>query len=205
MEAGSMRHLRLLSMADSTGFFATQRYLCASHRRRLAHQLGRCDLGQSGLVQILRGCIHRCREKCLEQSHTHLSSIWPRSVRSCRKCLHNMHSIGCLHVIRMPYFHKSPSGKYPKDFRWRGTLTWICCQTRSGTIQNTQKSKGFVSNICRDHDPETRDLQIFLLSVRSRVICQVLASLHCRMGTSSQNVVQGFKPFQECPSELFSS
>ena len=107
------------------------------------------------------GCIHECRKKLLKQSYTNLSSIWPRSVRSCWKSLHIMHSIECLHVMRMVESHICtnrlrihlegihPFMKFGNDFRWRGTLTWICCLMCCRSIQNNQKSKDFVSNFCR--------------------------------------------------------
>ena len=106
----------------------------------LAHHLGRTNLCQSGLVQIFGGCIDECQEKLLEQSYTHLSSVWPWSMRSCRKSLHIVHSIECLHVMRLVEGHirtnrlrvdmesVHPFINLSNDFRWRGTLAWIWCQ-----------------------------------------------------------------------------
>ena len=94
---------------------------------------------ESSFVQIFGDCIHECRKKLLEQSDTQHSSIWPRSMRSCRKSLHIVHSMECLHVMRMIENHvctnqrrinlesAHPLMKFGDDFRWTGTLTWICC------------------------------------------------------------------------------
>ena len=148
-------------MANSKGFFATQSYLCVSHRRCFAHQLSRCDLWQSSLVQILGGCVHECREELFTQSNTDFSSISPRCVWSSRKSPHIVHSMECLHVMRMMKGHifanllwihvkcVHPLRKLGHDFWWRGTLTSICCHVWSRTIQNNQKSEGLVSNLCR--------------------------------------------------------
>ena len=86
------------------------------------------------------GCIHECQEKDLEQTYTHPSSAWPWCMRSCRKSLHVVHSAECLHVVKMVEGHictnrlrvhlesVHPLMKLSNDFRWRGTLAWICCQ-----------------------------------------------------------------------------
>ena len=97
--------------------FATQSYLCVCHRRCFTYQLGGCDLRQSGLVQIFRGCI--------AQSNSHVGSIWPRSAVQLEVSPH-----GAFHRIRAyyeddgkPYLHKSPldsSGKCPSIHEvWR--------------------------------------------------------------------------------------
>ena len=57
------------------------------------------------LSKFYGGCIHECREKFLEQSDTHLSSFWPRSVWSSRKSLHIRCSIEFLHIMRMLESH----------------------------------------------------------------------------------------------------
>ena len=115
--------------------FTTQSYLCVSHRRSFAHQLGRCALWQSSLVQILRGCVHECREEPFKQSDTHFSPIWPRSMWSNRKSLNIVHSIECLHIMRMMESHictnrrrihlkcVHPLMKLGNNFCWRSTLT----------------------------------------------------------------------------------
>ena len=142
------------------GRFTTLGYLCVSHRCCLTHQLGKSDLCQSGLVQVFGDRLHECQEKLLEQSYTHLGSVWPWSMLSRRKSLHIVHSIECLHVMRLEgristnllRIHMEgvhPLMKLWSDFWWRGTLTWIRCQMWCSTIQNNQKSKGFVSNLCR--------------------------------------------------------
>ena len=128
--------------------FTTKGYLCVSDRCCLAHQLGRSDLCQRCLVQFFGGCINKCQEKLLEQSNTHLSSVWPRSMRSCRKSLHIEHSVECLHVMRSVEGHirtnrlrvhlegVHPHMKLSNTFRWRGSLTWTCCVAPSKTIRN---------------------------------------------------------------------
>ena len=65
------------SDGQSHGRLTTWGHLCISHRCCLAHQLGRSDLYQSGLVQVFGGCINECQEKLLEQPYTDLSSVWP--------------------------------------------------------------------------------------------------------------------------------
>ena len=95
------------------------------------------------------------------QSEIHFSSICPRSMWSSRKSFNIVHSTRCLHVMRMMESHVCtnrlrihltcihPLMKLGNDFGWRGTLTWICGQMRSSTIQNNQKSKGLIFNLCR--------------------------------------------------------
>ena len=107
------------------------------------------------------GCVYESQEKILEPSYTHLSSVWPWSMRSSRTSLHIVHSVECLHVVRMVESHICtnrlrihlecihPFMKFWHYFWWRSTLTWICCQMRCSTIQYNQESKGFVSNLCR--------------------------------------------------------
>ena len=96
--------------------------------------------------------------------------------------------------------------KFGNDFWWRGTLTWICCQMWCRSIQDNQKSKGFVSNFCWSmHGPRRQDLQILPLVNRSRVIYQISASSNYRMGTFLPHAGRDHKPFQECPSKLSSS
>ena len=85
--------------------FATQSYLYVSHRRCLAHQLGKCDLLQNSFVQILGGCVHECREEPFKQSDTDFNSICPRSMWSSKKSLNVVHSIECLHVMKMMESH----------------------------------------------------------------------------------------------------
>ena len=67
-----MRSLGLLPMASSMGVLPLKVSWVFLTVAALPHQLGRCDLRQSGLVQFFRICIHECREKLLEQSYTHL-------------------------------------------------------------------------------------------------------------------------------------
>ena len=105
MEAGSRRSLGLRPTANPMGVLPLEGHLCISHRCCLAHQVGRSDLCQSGLVQVVGGCIHESQEKLLEQSYTHLSSVWPWCMRSFRKSLHVVHSVECLHVVRMVESH----------------------------------------------------------------------------------------------------
>ena len=103
METGSMRSLGLLLMAGAIRVLPL-RVTCVSHCCCLAHQLRRCDLTSSGLVQIFEA-VSTCREKVLEQSLGHLSSIWPRCVWSSWKSLHIMQSIECLHIMWMMESH----------------------------------------------------------------------------------------------------
>ena len=81
--------------------FTTQSYMCVPHRRCLAHQQGKCDLRHCSLVQIIGGSVHECREEPFEQSDTHFSAIWPKSMWSSRKILNIVHSIERLHVMMM--------------------------------------------------------------------------------------------------------
>ena len=140
MEAGSRRSLGPRPMGNSIGVLPLKGYLCVSHRCCLAHQLGKSDLCQSCLVQFFGGCINKCQEELLEQSNTHLSSVWPGSARSFGKSVHIVHSIECLHVKRLVEGHirtnhlrmhlegVHPLMKLRDDFRRRGPLAWICCE-----------------------------------------------------------------------------
>ena len=105
MEAGSRRSLGLRPMANSMGVVPLKVTCVFFHRCCLAHQLSRSDLCPSGLVQNFGGCVHECQKKFLEQSYTHLSSIRPWCMWSCRTSLYVVHSAECLHVARMVESH----------------------------------------------------------------------------------------------------
>ena len=61
-------------------------------------------------------------------------------MQSCRKSPYVVHSAECPHVLRLVEGHirtnrlrvhlkrVHPLMKLSNDFRWRGTLAWICCQ-----------------------------------------------------------------------------
>ena len=112
--------------------FATQSYLCVSNRSCFAHQLDRCILWQSSLVQILGGCIHEYREKLLEQSDTHLSSNWARSVRSCRNIL-----ILCIrqHACVSWGWWTAMSAQFAFGFIWKVSIhSWSLEMTSDGEV-----------------------------------------------------------------------
>ena len=80
---------------------------------------------------------------------------------SCWNSLHVAHSVERLHVVRMVESHictnclrvnlerVHPHMNIGYYFRCRGTFVWIGCQMWCGSIQNNQKSEGFVSNLFR--------------------------------------------------------
>ena len=120
------------------------------------HQLDRSDLCQSGLVLFLFSS-HECWKKLLEQSCTNHRSIWPRSVRSCWKCLNVVQSIESLRVMRMVGSHVCTNRlrvhlesvhalmNFGNYFRWRCTLTWICCWLWCCSIENNKKNQKVLS------------------------------------------------------------
>ena len=115
MEAGSSRSLGLRPLANSKGVLPLEVNLCISHRCCLAHQLGRSNLCQSGLVQVLGGWIHECQENFLEQSYTHLSSVRPWCMRSLSEVSSHCafgRMPACHEVGGRPYPHKSPSATH---------------------------------------------------------------------------------------------
>ena len=152
-----------------------------------------------------------------KQSDTQFSSLWPRSMWSQQKPINIVHSIERLHVMRMMESHVCtnrlrihlknvhPLVKLGNDFWWISTLTWTCCYMRSNAIQNNQKSKSLVSNLCRTMIQEDEISKIPLFSVHSRVTCLVSDSSNCRMDMSLPHAGKGHKPYLEYPSESFSS
>ena len=118
----------------------TQGYLCVSDCCCLAHQLGRSDLCQSGLVQDFGGCIHECQEKFREQPNTQSQlGLAKEYVVLSEVSSHGAFDrmLACREVGGKPYPHISfrvhlkrvhPLMKLDNDFRWRSTLVWIGCQ-----------------------------------------------------------------------------
>ena len=82
-----------------------------------------------------------------------------------RRSLHFMHSIECLHIMRMMESHictnrlwillkcVHPFMKFRNDFWWRGTRTRICCQMWCRSIQNNQKIQKFCLQFGLIHGP----------------------------------------------------
>ena len=175
MEAGSMRSLGLLPMAKSTGDLP-HRVTCIYSSLLLPYASTEqvWSATEWSRPDFWRLYPRVKRQKFLEESYTHLSSIWPRSVWSCRWSLHIMHSVECLHIMRMMESHictnrlwihlesVHPFMKFGNDFWCRGTLTWIyiyiyiCRQMWCRSIKDNQKSKVFVSNFCRSMDREDK-------------------------------------------------
>ena len=62
------------------GRLATQGHLCISHCCCHAHQLGRSDLCQSGLVLFFGVCIHECQDSFLQLSRTPISARFGHGV-----------------------------------------------------------------------------------------------------------------------------
>ena len=58
----------------------------------------------------LKAVSHERQEKFLEQSHTHLCSVRPWCMWSCWKSLHVVHSVECLHVMRLVEGHVCTNG-----------------------------------------------------------------------------------------------
>ena len=153
-----------LSWSPSHGQFhrrlTTKGHLCVSHGCCFTHQLSRCDLRMSGLVQIFKDCMQKCRGKLLEQPYTHVSSNWPRDVWSNWKSLHIVYSVKFLHVmwtmespictngLRIHLESVHPVIKSGKDCWWSRPLTWIGCQMWCCSIQDNQETNSFVSNFC---------------------------------------------------------
>ena len=129
MEAWSMRSLGPPPHGQFLKRFATQGYLCVSHRCCLAHQLGKCDLWQSSLVQILEAVSTLSRfleavSTSAERNFLHnrtpiLARSGQRVCGPVRKSLHIMQSMEGLHVMRMMGSHicthrlPGSSGKCP--------------------------------------------------------------------------------------------
>ena len=140
VEARSRRSLGLRPSANSMGvlpFEVTRVFLTVAALR----------INWAGVLcakvvwsRFFGGCLHECQEKLFEQSYTHLSSVWPWSMRSCLKSLYIVHTIEYLHVMRLVEGHIQtnrlrvhlegvhPPMKLRRNFRWRGTVTWMCCR-----------------------------------------------------------------------------
>ena len=160
MKAGSMRSLGLLPMANSIGVLPL-RITCvfltvAAFRINWAGVV--CEIG---LVQIFGGWIHECRKKLLAQSYTHLSTICPRSVRSCRKCLYVVQSMESLHVMSMmeshvctncPRIHLEsvhPLMKFGKTSDGEVLLHGYAVRCDVAPSKQQEIESFFVSNLCR--------------------------------------------------------
>ena len=138
MEAGPRRSLGLRPMADSMGVLpleVTCVFLIVAALR----------INWAGVIcarvvwsRFLEAVSTRCQEKFLEQSYTNLSSVRAWCVWSCRELFHIVHSVECLHVVRMVEGHigtnrlrvhldrVDPLMMLSKNFRWRGTVAaWI--------------------------------------------------------------------------------
>ena len=104
MEAVSRRSLGLRPMANSMGVLPLQSPVCLSRLLPCA-SIGQEFFVPEWFVQFFGGCIYECQEKLLEQSYTHPSSVWTWCMGSCWKSLHIVHSIECLHVMRLVEGH----------------------------------------------------------------------------------------------------
>ena len=119
MEAGSRRSLGLRPMANSRGVFPLKVTCVLLTVAALRINWARVICARVVWSRFFGGCIHECEEKLLEQSYTNFSSVWPWNVRSCLKSLHIVHSIECLHVMRLAEGHirtirlSGSSGKCP--------------------------------------------------------------------------------------------
>ena len=215
IEAGSRRSLGLRPIANSIGVLpleVTWVFLSVAALR----------INWAGVIcarvvwsTILGSCVHECQETLFEQSYTHLSSIWPWTMRSCRKSLHILHPTECLHVrieeshistnrlrIHLECIH--PFMKFWNYFWWKSTLTWICCQMTCSSIQYNQESKGFVFNLCWSMVKKD-EVSKFFCTKSAREIFQVMALSNCKMDTSSPRVDGGQRLFQEYPNGWSSS
>ena len=137
MEAGSKRSLGLRHMANSTCILpleVTCVFLTVAALR----------INWAGLI-----CARVVWSRFLEAASTSAKRNFlnnrppisarfgrPKSMRPCRKSLHVVHSIECLHVMRLVEGHiptirlrvlesVHPLIKLSNDFRWRGTLAWL--------------------------------------------------------------------------------
>ena len=98
----SRRSLWFSSHGQFRGSFTTNVFLTVAALRINWAGVTRAKVVWS---QVFGGCIHECEEKFLEQSYTYLSSVRPWCMRSCRKSLHVVHSVECLHVVRLVESH----------------------------------------------------------------------------------------------------
>ena len=210
MEAGSMRSLDHLPIANSTNVLplsVTCVFLTvAALRINWAGVI--CD--RVVLVQIVGGCIHECWEKLLEQSCTHLSSIWPRCVRSNWKSPHIMHSIECLHVMRMmdslfcTNSLRIHLGKCPSIHEvWKWLLIAVKCDVAPSKI--IRNPKVLSPKLGWSMVQEDKISKFF--SSQSAHAWSVRSWLGriTEWGTSSRHAGKDHEPFQECPSKLSSS
>ena len=104
MEAGSTRSLGLRPMANSTASYhsSLSEYFLTVAALRINWADVICD---RVVWSRFGGCIHECQEKLLEQSYTHLCSVRPWCMWSFGNFLHIVHSMECLHVMRLVERH----------------------------------------------------------------------------------------------------
>ena len=136
-EAGSKRSHGLRPMTHSIGVLplkVTCVFLTVAALRINWAGVICARVAWSKILEAVSTSAHR---NFLNNRTPNLGSIRPRSMWSCRKSLHIVHLIECLHVMRLVEGHICPNRlhlgsvhpfmKFGNDFRWRGTLTWICC------------------------------------------------------------------------------
>ena len=139
MEAGSMRSLALLHMANSMGVVPL-RVTCV-FLTVAAFRIKRAGVICARVVwsRFLRLSPRVQRETSWTIVHPSQLDLATVCVRACRKCLYVEPSIESLHVMRTMESHVCtnrlrvhlesvhPLMKFGNDFRWRCSLTWVCC------------------------------------------------------------------------------
>ena len=104
IEAGSRRSLGLRPSANSMGVLpleVTRVFLTVAALRINWAGVLCAKVVWSRFLEA----VSTSAKKLFEQSYTHLSSVWPWSMRSCRKSLYIVHTIECLHVMRLVEGH----------------------------------------------------------------------------------------------------
>ena len=96
-----MRSLGLLPMANSIGVLplrVTCVFLTVAALRINGAGVN-CD--RVVLSKLLEAVSTSAERNFLKKPDTHVNSIWPRSVWPGRTCFHIVHSIDCLHVMKV--------------------------------------------------------------------------------------------------------
>ena len=133
MEAWSRRFLGFRPMATSMGVLRDE-VTCVFLTVAALRINWAGVIGAKVVSSRFLGPVSTSATKFFEQSYTHLSSFRPWCMWSCPNSLHVVHSVECLHVVRMVESHictnrfrvhlerVHPLMKLSNNFRWRCTF-----------------------------------------------------------------------------------
>ena len=162
MEAGSMRSLGLLPMANSTGVLPLRVTCVFLTVAALRNNWAGAICNKVVLTKFCGAIVSTSAERNFLNNRTPISARFGNGMYGPVRCFshyafdrmpayHGDDGNPCLHISPSKSSGKiiHPLEKFGKDLWWRGALTWIWYYVWSSTIQHNQKSKSLLSNFCR--------------------------------------------------------